>query len=249
MAWITFSRMSSRIVSIGTRPLCWAEMMTASTRTGRVALVLDRDLALPVGAQVVDEALAADLGQAAGQLVGQHDGERHQLRGLAAGVAEHQPLVARPAGVDAHGDVGRLLVDRGDDRAGLVVEPVLGPGVAHVLDRLAHDRREVGVGLGGDLAGDEGEAGGHQGLAGHPAHRVLGDQGVEDGVGDLVGDLVGVALGHGLRGEEVTAVLCHSCLDPSRPPRFAGRLNKAPEFSILRPAGGTCRRAGAAAPG
>ena len=34
-AWITFSRMSSRTVSIGTRLLCWAEMMTASTRTGR----------------------------------------------------------------------------------------------------------------------------------------------------------------------------------------------------------------------
>ena len=32
-AWITFSRMSSRIVSTFTRLLCWAEMMTASTRT------------------------------------------------------------------------------------------------------------------------------------------------------------------------------------------------------------------------
>ena len=34
-AWITFSRMSSRIVSIFTRLECWAEMMTASTRAGR----------------------------------------------------------------------------------------------------------------------------------------------------------------------------------------------------------------------
>jgi hypothetical protein len=38
-----------------------------------VALVLDRDLALAVGPQVVDDALAADLGEPSGQPVGQHD--------------------------------------------------------------------------------------------------------------------------------------------------------------------------------
>ena len=35
-AWTTFSRMSSRMVSIFTRLECWAEMMTASMRAGRV---------------------------------------------------------------------------------------------------------------------------------------------------------------------------------------------------------------------
>ena len=34
-AWMTFSSTSSRMVSILTRLLCWAEMITASTRTGR----------------------------------------------------------------------------------------------------------------------------------------------------------------------------------------------------------------------
>jgi hypothetical protein len=33
-AWMTFSRMSSRTVSVFTRLECWAETMTASTRTG-----------------------------------------------------------------------------------------------------------------------------------------------------------------------------------------------------------------------
>ena len=197
---------------------------------GLVALVLDRDLALAVGPEVVDEALAADLRQAAGQLVRQHDRQRHQLGRLAAGVAEHQALVPGPAGVDAHGDVRRLLVDRGDDRAGLVVEPVLRARVADVLDGLPDDRRKVGVRRGGDLAGDEREPGGDQGLAGHAAHGVLGDQRVEDGVGDLVGDLVGVSLGDGLRSEQMTAVLGHSCLESSAPGvHSAGpqvRLNK-----------------------
>ena len=35
--------------------------------------------------------------------------------------------------------------------------------------------------------------------------RVLRHHGVEDAIGDLVADLVGVALGDGLRGEEVLA--------------------------------------------
>ncbi len=184
-----------------------------------VALVLDRDLALAVGPQVVDEALAADLRQAAGQLVRQHDRQRHQLGRLAAGVAEHQALVAGAPGVDTHRDVRRLLVDRGDDRAGLVVEAVLGAGVADVLDRLPDDRGEVDVRRGGDLAGDEGEPGRDHGLARHAAHGVLGDQRVEDGIGDLVGDLVGVSLGHGLRRKQVTAILCHSgrSLPPGHP--------------------------------
>ena len=140
-AWMTFSRMSSRMVSIFTRLLCWAEMITASTRTGLSPSYSTVTWLLPSGPEVVEDLLLAHLGEAAGELVGEHDRQRHQLFGLVAGVAEHQALVARPARVHAHGDVGGLLVDGGDDRAGLVVEAVLGAGVAHALDGLAHDRR------------------------------------------------------------------------------------------------------------
>ena len=150
------------------------------------------------------------LGEAPRQLVGQHDRQRHQLFGLVAGVAEHQALVAGAAGIDAHGDVGRLLVDGRDDRAGLVVEPVLGPGVADALDRLADDPGQVGVGLARDLAGDEGEPGRHHGLAGDAAIGILLEQRVEHGVGDLVGDLVGMPLGDRLRREKMASVLAHS---------------------------------------
>ena len=66
---------------------------------GDVALVFDRDLGLAVRAEVLEDlVLAADLAQAADQLVGQHDGHGHQLLGLAAGVAEHRaPGRRRPA--------------------------------------------------------------------------------------------------------------------------------------------------------
>jgi hypothetical protein len=172
-------------------------------------VVFDRHLALPVRAEVVQDLVLAHLAQPARELVGEHDGQRHQLFRLVAGEAEHQALVARASRVHAHGDVRGLLVDGGDDAAGLVVEAVLRARVADALDGVAHDRGQVRVGLGRDLARDEGEAGGDHGLAGHPAVRVLGQDRVQDGVGDLVGDLVGVALRHRFRSEEVPAVLSH----------------------------------------
>ena len=84
---------------------------------GAVALVLHRHLALAVGAQVIQQAALAHLGQAAGQLVGQADGQGHPLGGLVAGIAEHHALVAGAAHlvVGAQGDVGALAVDVGDD--------------------------------------------------------------------------------------------------------------------------------------
>src|SRR5699024_8883606 len=99
---------------------------------GAVALVLHRHLAFAVGAQIVHLAALAHLGQAAGQLVGQADGQGHQLGGLVAGVAEHHALVAGAAHlvVGAQGDVGALAVDVGDDGAGVGVKAGFGAGVA-----------------------------------------------------------------------------------------------------------------------
>ena len=123
------------------------------------ALVLDGDLGLAVGAEVRQLAGLADLGQPAGHPVGERDRQRHQLGRLAAGEAEHHPLVAgaeleRRRGVvadlerrvDALGDVGRLLLDRDERAAGQVVEAVVGPRVADVADGVADDRLEVDVG-------------------------------------------------------------------------------------------------------
>ena len=89
----------------------------------------------------------------------EHDRQRHQLVGLGAGVAEHQPLVAGAARIDALRDVGRLFVDRRQHRAGLGVEPELGARVADVLDRLADDVLEIDVAAGRDFAGDDRQPG------------------------------------------------------------------------------------------
>ena len=99
----------------------------------------------------------------------EHDRERHQLVGLGARVAEHQALVAGAARVDAHRDVGRLAVDRRDDRAGFGVEPELAARVPDVVDGLANHLLVVDDGRRRDLAGDEGNARGDERLAGDAA--------------------------------------------------------------------------------
>ena len=166
-----FSVMSSRSVSFVTSELCCVETTTVSTRTGLVAVVFDGDLRLAVGPEVVEDAVAPRARQPLHELVREHDRQRHQLVGLGAGVAEHQPLVAGAARVDALRDVGRLLVDRRQHGAGLGVEAELRARVADVLDRLADDLRKVDVAGRGDLAGDDGEAGRDQRFAGDAADR------------------------------------------------------------------------------
>ena len=185
-------------------------------------LVADRHLRLAVGAQVRQHLALAHLRQALGELVRERDRQRHQLVGLVGGVAEHHALVAGArhvqlvlvggivarliGGVDALGDVRRLLVDRVDHRAGVAVEAVRGVVVADPAHRLARDFLDVDVGVGRDLPRDDDQPGVDERLAGDAAVRVVGQDGVEHAVGDLVGDLVGVALRDGLGGEQELVV-------------------------------------------
>ena len=109
------------------------------------------------------------------------------------------------ARVHALGDVGGLAADGVQDGAGGGVEGVLGAGVADLFDDLADELVDVEHGLRGDLAADDDQAAGDEGLAGDAAPWVFREDGVEDGVGDLVADLVGVALGDRLGIEKVFA--------------------------------------------
>ena len=124
-----------------------------------VDLVAHRHLGLAVGPQVRQHVGLAHLREPVRDPVRELDRQRHQLGRLVRGVAEHHPLVAgadlvdRVAVavlhlerlVDALGDVGRLLVERHDDAAGLGVEAVLRPRVADVGHRLADEPGDVDV--------------------------------------------------------------------------------------------------------
>ena len=181
-------------------------------------LIAHRDLRLAVGAQVGQHLGLAHLREALGELVREGDRQRHELLGLVGRVAEHHALISRPGEVelvlvggvvaclvcrvDALSDVGGLLVDRVDDRAGVAVEAVGGVVVADAAHGLARDFLDVDVGVGRDLAGDDDQAGVHERLARDAAVGIVAQHRVEHSVGDLVGDLVGVTLGHRLGGEQ-----------------------------------------------
>ena len=150
--------------------------------------------------------------------------------GISSGVSfgrvpEHHPLVARTGDVEVivlgldpfiallerlvHplGDVGRLLVDRVDDGAGVRREAELSVGVADAPDRLAGDVLDVDVDLGRDLAGNHDEAGVDQRLARDAPIWVVGQDCVQNAIGDLIGDFVRVPLRDRLGGEKELVVL------------------------------------------
>ena len=176
-----------------------------------LAVVLDGDLRLAVGTEEIEVARLARFGEALDELVRERDRQRHQLRRLADGEAEHEALIAGAAGIDALRDVGRLRIDRGDHGAGLAVETVLGARVADLADGVADDGGKIDVGLGRDLARDHGHAGGDQRLTGDAAERIFRQDCVEDSVGNLIGDLVRVPLGDRLRGEKGAISHCRGC--------------------------------------
>ncbi len=140
---------------------------------------------------------------------------RHQLRRLAAGVAEHDALVARAlilvAGrVDALRDIGGLGVKQHLDVGLAPMEPFL--LVADVFDRLTGGlddllvgdsgtanfaRNDHPVGRGERLAGDADLIGVDARLA------ALAEEEIDDFVRNPVAHLVGVPLRHGFTGELV----------------------------------------------
>ena len=87
---------------------CWLEISTVVSAFGLAVLVDDAHLGLAVGAQVVEHALLAHLGQPAGEAVREPDRHRHEVVGLVAGVAEHHPLVAGADLVVVVGEPSRI---------------------------------------------------------------------------------------------------------------------------------------------
>ena len=175
-------------------------------------LVDDRHLRLGVGTQPRARAALADLRELAAEAVREHDRRRHQLGRVVAGVAEHQALVAGAllggllalglAGIDALGDVGRLLGHQQVDEHLVGVEHVVVVDVADFADRRPGDLLEVELRFRRDFAADHDHVRLDERLTGDPAVLVDGEAGVEHRVGNRVGDLVRMAFADGLRRED-----------------------------------------------
>ncbi len=194
-------------------------------------VILDGDLRLAVRAEVRNEPAAANVGQPTGQPVREHDGQRHQLGRLTAGIAEHQALVTRALTIELVGalplpplvsvvhalcDVWGLPADRHRDAAGRAVVALRRRVVSNLQDLVTDDARDVDVGLGRNLACDMDLARCDHGLDGDAAARIVLDHCIENGVADLVGHLVRVAFGDRLGSEKSTGhvVSSSACVHP-----------------------------------
>ena len=181
------------------------------------------DLALAVGTHPGQGSVLTQLGHGQGQVVGQGDGCGHQLVGLVTGVTKHHALVAGTdqvrlvlgvflvleGVVNAHGDVGGLLVQGGQNGAGLSVKAVGRVIVADAVHGLADDGGDVHLGSGADLAHHQHHTGGGGSLTGHAGSRILSQNIVQHCVRDLIAHLIRMAFGHRFRSKYMFS---HSCL-------------------------------------
>ena len=180
--------------------------------------VLQRDLGFSVGTEIRDGPLLAHLREPSCEPMCEGDGHRQEFGRLVARVADHHSLVSGARlrdflfvgrlvpdferRVHALGDIGRLFVDRGDDRAGIAVEAVLRARVPYFLDDIPGELRDIDVSVCRYLARDKHESGRHEHLARHAPLRVVLEDRVEDAVRNLIGHLVGMALRHGFRSKQ-----------------------------------------------
>ena len=167
-------------------------------------VILDRYLRFAVGKDVGEGAIFSLLCEAIRHSVCQRNRQGHQIVGLVAGITEHHALVSCAANliVGSHRNVGALLINGGEHRAGVTIEACFGAVVADVLQRLSDDAGNVDVALGCDLAHDYDHAGRAAGLTGDSSIGILTHDLVEDCVGDLVTHLVGVSLCDRFRSEK-----------------------------------------------
>ena len=141
--------------------------------SGASVNIFNGDLGFSVRAEEIYSSLLADLSELVREAMSELDRHGHQLGRFVASKAEHQALVAGAAGVHAHGDVGRLLLDGANYAAGLRVEAKLGAGVAYVANHFAGEIGEINIRSGGDFTSYDHKSGGDESLASNAAHGIV----------------------------------------------------------------------------
>ncbi|GFO81712.1 MAG: hypothetical protein A49_13390 [Methyloceanibacter sp.] len=196
---------------------------------GHAVFVDEGHLALGVGTEFRRAAGVPGLGHLMQNAMGIEDRCRHQRVRFAAGIAEHDALVARAlvlvlrrVGIHAHGDIGRLLVQVVLERGEVPVEALL--LVADFADSAPRRRLDGVAGhafRAADLAGKHNMVGGDERLARDAGERIGCKVKVHHRVGNAVADFIGMAFRNRFTRKEVIS---------SRHLRF-------PSYETLRPAG------------
>lgn len=151
----------------------------------------------------------------------------HELRCFVAGKAKHHPLVARADAVegvgravlrligfiDAHGDVGRLHIDRCDNAAGIAVKSIFVVAITDIDGHIAGDRRNIHVAFCRNLTHDVQHPGCRRHLAGNMRTGVLLQNRIQYRVRNLVAEFIGMPSVTDSEVKNIFAMLClSSCL-------------------------------------
>ena len=103
--------------------------------------------------------------------------------------------------VNAESDVAGLLIDRGENSAGIAVKSVLCTVVTDAEHYLAGDLGNINIAAGRDLAHNHNHTGGAAGFAGYTTVGVIFHYCVKYRIRDLVANFVGMSFGHRLGSE------------------------------------------------
>ena len=112
--------------------------------------------------------------------MGINDGHRHKLGSFVTGKSEHQSLISRSLFLveafgftDTDGDIRGLLVDGGNDGAGLPVESHGGVVIADFLYSVSYNLGHIHVTGRGNFPGNQRHSCGNEGFTGHPTSRII----------------------------------------------------------------------------
>ena len=175
---------------------------------GPSVLIGHADLSFAVRQQPGHPAGAPHVIQPLYQRPCQGDRQGHQLRGLPAGVAGHDPLIPgagilRRAVADTLSDIRRLWMKENLNVTVIRVQPQSGAVIADVPQYLPGHNLVIRFLPGADLSEQKQVVFPYGRLAGNSCLRVLRQQGIQHPIGHLITQLIRVTSGHSFRCQNV----------------------------------------------
>ena len=182
---------------------------------GGVIFIFHSNLGLAIGTEICKCAVLTNLGELLCHVGCKCIAERHEICGFIASVAKHHTLVAGAnvifvvlfavlcfeAFVNAHRNIGRLLVNAVYKCAGRSVEAIFRLVITDEIDRIANGLFYIEFCSGGNFTHNHDEVSGCGSLASNASHGILRENRVENGIRNAVAEFIGMSFCYGLAGK------------------------------------------------
>ncbi len=138
------------------------------------------------------------------QPMGKSNGHWHQFGGLVTSKTKHQALIPctlfckQPFPLtDPLGDIGRLLVNRSQNRAGFIIKANGRIIISDFLNGLPDNCWQIGIGGGGNLSGNDRHSSRNQCFTGDPGFRILSQDCIKNSIRNLISNFIRVSFPYG----------------------------------------------------